>query len=327
MPLACIKALYSDILTDLFAFDGLHIMRKLISNFINYITAEKGYSAHTIRNYESDLRQFSKFVVTKKNVKEEDQRIELVDYKLIRSYLGELFTTCRRKTIARKLSALKSFFRYLELRGLVPFNPAIDITTPKQEKLIPTYLPIDEMFALLKQPDTEKELGLRDLAILELLYSSGIRVSELVTLNIENFDLASRLVMVSGKGGKDRLLPVGRKAILAIKTYIENTYNTRKKAGYSKNHGPLFLNFRGGRLSSRSVDRLVKKYSRQCGITMEISPHSIRHTFATHLLDGGADLRAIQELLGHVSLSTTQKYTHLSIDKLMEVYDKSHPRS
>ncbi len=302
-------------------------MRKLIHFFIEYIRAEKGYSRHTIRNYESDLRQFSKFVVTKKGIKKGDPGIDLIDYKLIRSYLGELFDTCKRTTIARKLSTLKSFFSYLELRGLTPFNPAVDITTPKQEKRIPAYLPIDDMFALLEQPDKEKELGLRDLAILELLYSCGLRVSELVTLDIEKLDLASRLVRVSGKGGKERLLPVGRKAIVVIKEYLENTEKARKKAGFSKTHGPLFLNYRGGRLSARSVDRLVKRYSRECGISMEISPHSIRHTFATHLLDGGADLRSIQELLGHVNLSTTQKYTHVSIDKLMEVYDKSHPRS
>ncbi|RLB29071.1 MAG: tyrosine recombinase XerC [Deltaproteobacteria bacterium] len=302
-------------------------MRKLITSFIKYIKIEKGYSGHTIRNYESDLKQFSKFVASKKDIKKGDPGIHLVDYMLIRSYLGELFDKCRRTTIARKLSALKSFFRYLELRGLAPFNPAVEITTPKQEKYIPTYLPIDDMFALLEQPDKEKELGLRDLAILELLYSSGLRVSELVTLNIERLDLNSRLVRVSGKGGKERLLPVGRKATVAIKECLEHTEKTRKKAGYSKTQGPLFLNYRGGRLSARSVNRLVKRYSKECGIIMEISPHSIRHTFATHLLDGGADLRSIQELLGHVNLSTTQKYTHVSIDKLMEVYDKSHPRS
>jgi len=287
-------------------------MRKRIHSFIEYIKAEKGYSGHTIRNYESDLS---------------DPGIDCVDYTLIRSYLGELFDTCKRTTIARKLSTVKSFFHYLELRGLTPFNPAVDITTPKQEKRIPAYLPIDDMFALLEQPDKEKDLGLRDLAILELLYSSGLRVSELVTLDIEKLDLISRLVRVSGKGGKERLLPVGRKATVVIKEYLENTEKARKKAGFSTTHGPLFLNYRGGRLSARSVDRLVKRYSRECGITAEISPHSIRHTFATHLLDGGADLRSIQELLGHVSLSTTQKYTHVSIDKLMEVYDKSHPRS
>ncbi len=302
-------------------------MKKLITSFITYIQIEKGYSVHTIRNYESDLRQFSKFVATKMGLKKEDPGIDHVDYKLIRSYLGELFDKCRRTTIARKLSALKSFFRYLELRGLSPLNPAAEIITPKQEKYIPAYLPIDDMFALLEQPDREKDLGLRDLAILELLYSSGLRVSELVGLDIERLDLDPRLVRVSGKGGKERLLPVGRKAIAAIRGYIDHTEKIRKKAGYSKSSGPLFLNHRGGRLSARSVNRIVKRYSRKCGIMMEISPHSIRHTFATHLLDGGADLRSIQELLGHISLSTTQKYTHVSIDKLMEVYDKSHPRS
>jgi len=302
-------------------------MKKLISSFIRYIQTEKGYSGHTIRNYESDLRQFSKFVATKRDLKKSDPGIDLVDYMLIRSYLGELFDKCRRTTIARKLSALKSFFRYLEFRGLAPLNPAAEITTPKRERHIPTYLPVDDMFALLEQPDREKDSGIRDLAILELLYSSGLRVSELVTLDIERLDLNSRLVRVSGKGGKERLLPVGRKAIAAIKGYLEYTEKRRKKAGYSHIHGPLFLNYRGMRLSARSVNRLVKRYSRECGIMMEISPHSIRHTFATHLLDGGADLRSIQELLGHASLSTTQKYTHVSIDKLVEVYDKSHPRS
>ena len=302
-------------------------MRKLISSFIRYIETEKGYSIHTIRNYESDLRQFTKFVASKRGLKEGASGIDLVDYMLIRSYLGVLFDRCRRTTIARKLSALKSFFRYLELRGLVPLNPVAEIATPKQERHIPTYLPVDDMFALLEQPDRQKEWGLRDLAILELLYSTGLRVSELVALDIEKLDLNSRLVRASGKGGKERLLPVGRKAIAAIKEYFENTGKRRKKAGYSKCQGPVFLNYRGGRLSARSVNRLVKRYSRKCGITTEISPHSLRHTFATHLLDGGADLRSIQELLGHVNLSTTQKYTHVSIDRLVEVYDKAHPRS
>jgi integrase/recombinase XerC len=301
-------------------------MKNLIPSFITYIRKEKGYSEHTIRNYESDLRQFSQFLAAKRDLKKGVPEIDLIDYSLIRSYLGDLFNRCRRTTIARKLSALKSFFKYLEWRGLASANPAAEIATPKQERYIPTYLPIDDMFALLEQPDREKELGLRDLAILELLYSSGLRVSELVNLDIERLDLASRLVRVSGKGGKERLIPIGRKAIVAIREYLEHS-ERRKKAGYLRDQGPLFLNYRGGRLSTRNVHRMVKRYSIQCGIRMEISPHSIRHTFATHLLDGGADLRSIQELLGHVNLSSTQRYTHVSIDKLMEVYDRSHPRS
>jgi integrase/recombinase XerC len=250
----------------------------------------------------------------------------LVDYTLIRAYLGELFAKRRRSTIARKLSALKSFFNYLELRGLAPSNPSAEIATPKQEKRIPTYLPVDDMFALLQAPDKEKELGLRDVAILELLYSSGLRVSELASLDTNRLDLNSRLVRVSGKGGKERLLPVGKKASFALRAYLDHTEMARRKAGYSAGNEPLFLNYRSGRLSVRSVHRLVKRHSRACGIMMEISPHSIRHSFATHLLDGGADLRSIQELLGHANLSTTQKYTHVSMDKLMEVYDRAHPR-
>jgi integrase/recombinase XerC len=302
-------------------------MNELVTSFLGYLQAEKGYSNHTVRNYDSDLRQFIRFVARKKGPQVNISDINLIDYKLIRSYLGELFDTSRRATIARKLSALKSFFRFLELRGSCAINPASEIATPKQQKHIPTYLPIDDMFALLEKPDREKETGLRDVSILELLYSSGLRVSELVNLNLEHLDLKARLVRVSGKGGKERILPVGRKAIAALGEYLEGTARQRKKAGYPRDQGPLFLNYRGGRLSARSVHRSVKRYALECGITTEISPHSIRHTFATHLLDGGADLRSIQELLGHVNLSTTQKYTHVSIDRLMEVYDKSHPRS
>jgi len=302
-------------------------INELVTSFLGYLQTEKGYSNHTLRNYASDLRQFITFVTTKNEPHLNISDINRIDYKLIRSYLAEQFDRCRRTTIARKLSAIKSFFKFLELRGFCPINPASEIATPKQEKHIPTYLPIDDMFALLDKPDREKVSGLRDLSILELLYSSGLRVSELVNLNLEHLDLKARLVKVWGKGGKERILPVGRKAIAALSEYLEQTVEQRKKGGHSKDQGPLFLNYRGGRLSSRSVHRLVKRYSQACGISTVVSPHSIRHTFATHLLDGGADLRSIQEMLGHVSLSTTQKYTHVSIDKLMEVYDRSHPRS
>jgi len=302
-------------------------MKKFIASFIEYIKSEKGYSPHTIRNYESDLRQFSDFIAGKRGMNGDEPEIGIVDYMIIREYIGGLFYKCSRTTIARKLSTLKSFFRYLELRGFSLKNPAAEISTPKLEKHIPVYLSVDEIFALLNQPDIEKGLGLRDLAVIELLYSSGIRVSELVFLDIEKLDLESRLVKVLGKGRKERIIPVGKKAVAVIRDYLKNTEKIRKKKGYSARNGPLFLNYRGERISSRSINRIIKKHSRESGIMTDISPHSIRHTFATHLLDGGADLRSIQEFLGHVSLSTTQKYTHVSIDRLMEVYDKSHPRS
>lgn len=302
-------------------------MKKFIAYFIEYIKSEKGYSPHTIRNYESDIKQFSDFVADKRGLKNHYSEIGLIDYMMIREYVGGLFYKCRRSTIARKLSALKSFFRYLELRGLSQKNPAAEIGTPKLEKHIPVYLSVDEIFVLLNQPDSKKELGLRDLAVIELLYSSGIRVSELVFLDIEKLDFESRLVKVFGKGGKERIIPVGKKAVAVVVDYLKNTEKIRKRKGYGTRNGPLFLNYRGERISARSINRIIKKHSRDSGLMTDISPHSIRHTFATHLLDGGADLRSIQEFLGHVSLSTTQKYTHVSIDRLMEVYDKSHPRS
>ena len=206
-------------------------------------------------------------------------------------------------------------------------NPAADISTPRQGKYIPNYLPVDEMFRLLEAPDKEKPLGLRDQAILEVFYSCGIRVSELAGLNYSSIDFEQRLVRVLGKGNKERIIPIGKEALRAIENYIEATHMLRKKIQRDIQDAPLFINFRGGRLTTRSISRIIKKYGRGCGLMTEITPHSLRHTFATHLMDGGADLRSVQELLGHASLSTTQKYTHVSLDRLMQVYDKAHPRS
>ena len=225
------------------------------------------------------------------------------------------------------MSAVKSFFAFLEKRGLIRNNAAADLTAPRQEKYIPTYLPVDEMFRLLQRPDQGRPLGLRDLAILEILYSCGLRVSELVGMDIKSIDFDQRLVRVLGKGNKERIVPVGKEAVKAVRRYLESTLPLRKKAGGDAGTGPLFINARGSRLSTRGVANIVKKYGKEGGLMLDISPHALRHTFATHLLDGGADLRSVQELLGHVSLSTTQKYTHVSLDKLMEVYDKAHPRS
>jgi integrase/recombinase XerC len=297
-----------------------------IEKFLHSLSTEKGYSEHTIRNYRIDLVQFSDFL-REKQAAEAEEPLRSIDFRLIREYFGRLFGKYTRTTIARKVSALRSFFAFLEKRGLSPGNPAADVSTPKQEKTLPTYLPVDDMFRLLDRPDREKPLGLRDRAMLEVLYSCGIRVSELAGLNMSSVDFDQRLVRVVGKGNKERIVPIGREALKALQAYLEASLKVRKKAGGDSRTSPLFVNYRGGRLSTRSIGKIVKKYGREGGLMVDITPHSLRHTFATHLLDGGADLRSVQELLGHVSLSTTQKYTHVSLDKLMETYDKAHPRS
>jgi integrase/recombinase XerC len=302
----------------------------LIDTYIDHLDNQKRYSRHTIRNYSVDLGQFADFLVYKgESAGDPGKCLDLkeVDPLVIREYVGRLSRRYKRSTIARKISAVRSFFVFLEKRGLIQGNPAVHIGIPKKEKYIPNYLPVDDIFRLLERPDHDKVLGLRDLAILEMLYSSGFRVSELVSLDISSVDFDERLARVVGKGAKERIVPIGRRALEVVKTYLKATQCLRKKDESKSGEDPLFINFRGTRLSSRSVARIVKKYTRGVGLSREISPHSMRHTFATHLLDGGADLRSVQELLGHASLSTTQKYTHVSIDRLMVVYDKSHPRS
>jgi len=306
------------------------LLHDLIEQFIEYLRNQKRYSLHTIRNYQIDLRQFSEFVAlgeARSEGENSDPGIGMIDSQVIRTYLGSLYGRFRRSTIARKLSAVRSFFLFLERKGLTKWNPAADIATPKLEKYMPTYLLVDEVFRLLERPEREKPLGLRDLAILEVLYSCGFRVSELEALTISSIDFDERLVRVIGKGDKERIVPIGRQALQAVRNYLEATQYLRRSNVYISRDEPLFINFRGGALSGRSIGRIIKKYAIESGLTADVSPHSMRHTFATHLLDGGADLRAVQELLGHESLSTTQKYTHVSLDRLMEVYDKAHPRS
>lgn len=306
------------------------LLHDLIEQFIEYLRNQKRYSLHTIRNYQIDLRQFSEFVALREARSEgenSDAGIGMIDSQVIRTYLGSLYGRFRRSTIARKLSAVRSFFLFLERKGLTKWNPAADIATPKLEKYMPTYLLVDEVFRLLERPEREKPLGLRDLAILEVLYSCGFRVSELEALTISSIDFDERLVRVIGKGDKERIVPIGRQALQAVRNYLEATQYLRRRNVDISRGEPLFINFRGGALSGRSIGRIIKKYAIESGLTADVSPHSMRHTFATHLLDGGADLRAVQELLGHESLSTTQKYTHVSLDRLMEVYDKAHPRS
>lgn len=303
----------------------------LIERFVDYMRTRRGYSVHTLRNYRTDLLHFLDFLSSKRGVREEEKNLmELgaVAPLLIREYMGGLFGVYNRRTIARKMSSLRSFFNFLDRSSLSQGNPVADISTPKQGKYIPSYLPVDEMFKLLEGPDKGTPLGMRDLAIIEVLYSCGIRVAELAGLNMTDIDFSGRLIKVLGKGNKERIVPIGRKALDAISNYLEAALPLRKKASNASGKAvPVFINSRGGRLTTRSVGSIIKRYALASGLITDISPHSLRHTFATHLLDGGADLRSVQEMLGHMSLSTTQKYTHVSMDRLMAVYDKAHPRS
>lgn len=292
-----------------------------IGKYLDHLGSERGYSPHTVRNYRVDLGQFRKFVEVRKGTPEPE-----IDYAILRDYLGSLFGHYSRKSIARKLSAVRSFFSFLEERGLRDDNPASSIVAPKQGKPIPTYLPIDDMFRLLGGPNRDNPLGLRDLAILEVLYSCGLRVSELSGLDLDHVDFDQRLIKTLGKGRKERIVPVGRPALAALGRYLDATGLIRGRVWKDEKSAPVFLNYQGGRLTTRSIARIVKRYATALGLTSDISPHALRHTFATHLLEGGADMRSVQELLGHASLSTTQKYTHVTLDRLMEIYDKTHPR-
>ena len=301
-----------------------------IDQFIHYLSVEKNASPHTCRCYRRDLEGFEDFLKNSGMYVSSTGKIEMekVDRMAIRKYLSFLHRKNKKSSIARKISTLRSFFKYMVREQVIPSNPAKGVSTPKVEKTLPTTLTVDEAFRLMEAPTTisekpsegSKEKGLRDRAILELLYSSGLRVSELVGLNSNQLDLDLGIVRVMGKGRKERIVPVGTKAIKALEAYLE-------KRGMLEGEEPIFVNSLGGRLTARSVGRLIKRYTRHSGIFRKVSPHSLRHTFATHLLDAGADIREIQEMLGHSSLSTTQRYTHVSMGKLMEVYDKAHPRS
>lgn len=305
--------------------------RGFIHQFIHYLSVEKNASPHTCRCYQRDLEGFEDFLKNSGMYLTSSGEVEMakVDRIAIRKYLSILHRRNKKSSIARKISTLRSFFRYLNREQIIPSNPAKSVSTPKVEKTLPTTLTVDEAFRLMESPKSFSEKSspsgfknkrFRDRAILELLYSSGLRVSELVGLNTNQIELDLGIVKVMGKGRKERIVPVGGKAIEVLKAYLE-------ERGMLKGDEPIFVNSLGGRLTARSVGRLIKKYSRHSGIFRKVSPHSLRHTFATHLLDAGADIREIQEMLGHSSLSTTQRYTHVSMGKLMEVYDRAHPRS
>ncbi|PIQ83700.1 MAG: tyrosine recombinase XerC [Candidatus Omnitrophica bacterium CG11_big_fil_rev_8_21_14_0_20_63_9] len=287
---------------------------KSVERFLQYLGAERNASAHTCRNYALDLSQFFQFLG--------HQRLDAVTALDIRRFVASQSTQQRaRRTIARKLSCVRSFFRFLCREGTLEHNPAMAIPTPRLEKRLPSFLDEAQAARLLDVPTTEKWLGLRDRAFLETLYSTGMRVSELVGLNLEDVDDISGTAIVRGKGKKERLCPVGSTALKAIDAYLA-VRPKKLKVPYA-----LFVSQKGTRLTTRQIERLVQRYVHTAQLSASIHPHSLRHSFATHLLDRGADLRSVQELLGHASLSTTQIYTHVTAQRLKKVYDQAHPRA
>jgi integrase/recombinase XerC len=302
-------------------------MRDFVNQFFEHLRYERNVSAHTLRNYSSDLEQFLQFLTA--NEKREAPEISEIDHLTIREWLASLHTDHKQKSsIARKLAALRTFFQFLVREGLIELNPAKLVATPKLEKKLPKHLSIEEAIRFIESPDPETDLGKRDRAMLELLYATGVRVAELTTLNLADVDFKNQLVRVTGKRRKQRIVPFGDPASAAIQSYLEVRDRFLFNAPISKrDEEPLFLNYQGTRITTRSVGRMVDKYIDLCAGMHNISPHALRHSFATHLLDSGADLRDIQELLGHARLSTTQVYTHVSMEKLIEVYDKAHPKA
>lgn len=300
-------------------------MDKAIQEFKNYLLVEKNASPHTLEGYLNDIAQFQEFLILSGHAVESSSiQIEKIDRLAVRSFMGYLYEKkLSGTTMRRKLSTLSSFFRFLCREGSLNNNVAGTVPAPKMQNKLPAYFSVDDMFRLLELPQGEGFLPVRDRALLELFYSCGLRISELVALTLESINLDSRMIKVLGKGGKERLLPMGRHCLDALKNYLKARMDKKVAPDTNK----LFLNYRAAGITTRGVRKVVEKYIKLGNFPGGVSPHSIRHSFATHLLEGGADLRSIQELLGHSSLSTTQKYTHLTLDRLSETYDKAHPRA
>lgn len=299
-----------------------------LQGFATYLAHTKGYSEHTVRNYVSDVRQFFLYL----GEREQACTVESADDYVIRGFLSSRFTRNRKASLARKLSALRCFYQLLLLEGKVGSNPAALLATPRREQMLPNVLSVDDVFRLVEAPEEDSFLSVRDRAMLEFLYGSGLRVSELVGLNLEEVRIDLQVLRVWGKGRKERILPFGDKAREALERYLVKRKEILRRsqsepAAGSAEGGALFLNRSGKRLTTRTVARRLEGYASKLRLPRTVSPHALRHSFATHLLDSGADLRAIQELLGHASLATTQRYTHVSLDRIMEVYDRVHPRA
>jgi len=304
------------------------MLEDYLNQFLQHLRYERNVSTHTLRNYSSDLLQFRDYLLLKGEVK--DIPVSEIDHLTIREWMASLHGLNKKKTsIARKLASLRTFFQFLIREGVQETNPAKLVATPKIERKLPNHLSMEDAVRFIETPDLNTDLGKRDRAILEFLYATGMRVGELVNLNLKDIDFREKLVRVTGKRKKQRILPFGEPSLQALMFYLNEA-----RADFLHNCPPterddqaVFLNYQGTRITTRSVGRMVDKYIKLCADIHDISPHSLRHSFATHLLDSGADLRDIQELLGHALLSTTQIYTHVSMEKLIEVYDKSHPKA
>jgi integrase/recombinase XerC len=307
------------------------MIEQLLSQFFEHLRYERNVSEHTLRNYASDLGQFYDYLAPadpESGVRREID-INQIDHITIREWLSTLHAAQKKKTsVARKLAALRTFFQFLLREGIVELNPAKLVSTPRLEKKLPVHLSVEDAIRFIETPDLETDLGKRDRAILELLYGTGVRVSELTKLDLNDVDFKEKLVRVTGKRRKQRIVPFGDPALHALQIYIAARSAFLQHAPLEERDSQaIFLNYQGTRITTRSVGRMVDKYIGICAGIHNISPHALRHSFATHLLDSGADLRDIQELLGHARLSTTQIYTHVSMEKLIEVYDKAHPKA
>jgi integrase/recombinase XerC len=308
-------------------------MQTHLRHFLEYIRLNRNLSPRTVKAYESDLSQFLAFLERRLRRPADQIQPTEMDHHAVRGFMAELYDRGHaRASSARRLAAIRAFGRYLRREEEIEQEPGAMVATPKLDRKMPAHLEVNEVERLLAAPDGDTLLGRRDRSILELFYASGLRLSELVGLDLEDVNLSSRLVRVLGKGGKERIVPFNKNTAAALRTYLgdrESLVRRRPRGETSRRRAvePLFVNYRGGRLSSRSVDRLVRKYVAATSARLGISPHALRHSFATHLLERGADLRAIQELLGHARVSTTQRYTHVSDAQLMASYKKSHPRA
>jgi integrase/recombinase XerC len=306
-------------------------MEQLLNQFLEHLRYERNLSEHTLRNYGSDLQQFLDYLAPPdpKNGKRIEPALGAIDHITIREWLATLHSAQKQKTsIARKLAALRTFFQFMVREGLLEMNPAKLVSTPRLEKKLPVHLSIEEAVRFIETPDVNTDLGKRDRAMLELMYATGVRVAELTKMNLGHIDFKNKLIRVTGKRRKERIVPFGEPASEALRNYLNIREKFLNAAPVSEREPEaLFLNYQGTRITTRSVGRMVEKYIRICAGRYDISPHALRHSFATHLLDSGADLRDIQELLGHARLSTTQIYTHVSMEKLIQVYDKAHPKA